>query len=58
MTKTKIREQLKAWSEEYDKRWHASRMDGYDGHYRDLLDEVIVRIDTLEFQLRKPWWKR
>jgi hypothetical protein len=58
MTKDEVREQLKAWSEEYDKVWHESWNDGHDGHYRDLLDGFMVRIDEMEFKLRKPWWKK
>ncbi len=58
MTKSEVREQLKMWSEEYDKVWHESWRDGHDGHYRDLLDGFMVRIDELEFQLRKKWYQR
>jgi hypothetical protein len=58
MNKRKIREQLKSWSEEYDKIWHASWNEGHGGHYRDLLDDFMVRVDELEFQLRKKWWQR
>jgi hypothetical protein len=58
MKKSEIIAELKSWSEEYDKIWHASWNEGHNGHYRDLLDGFMVRVDEMEFKLRKPWWKR
>jgi len=55
MTKAMARERLQELSIELDKKWHASYSEGHDGHYRDLLDSVLVQIDEIEFQLRKSW---
>jgi hypothetical protein len=50
---------LEEWSIELDKDFHES----YDkvmnaGHYRDLLDEVIQRIDAMNAYVKRPWYKR
>jgi hypothetical protein len=48
MKKKQISKILSEWSEEFDKDFHESyNKDLRSGHYRDLLSEVIDRIDAL-----------
>jgi len=57
--KKNVSRMLEEWSIELDKDFHES----YDkvmnaGHYRDLLDEVIQRIDAMNAYVKRPWYKR
>lgn len=59
MTKKQLGKILTEWSDEF----HNEYMDSYDkdlrsGNYRDLLSEVIDRIDALNAYNNKRWWKR
>lgn len=59
MTKKQLSKILEEWSDEF----HKDYMDSYNqdfrsGHYRDLLSEVIDRIDALNAYNKKKWWKR
>jgi hypothetical protein len=59
MTKKQISKILEEWSDEFDKDWHESYdQDLRSGHYRDMLGEVIERIDALNAAVRRPWYKR
>lgn len=59
MNKKEISNVLSEWSEELDKDWHESyNYDYRSGHYRDMLGEVIERIDALNAAVRRPWYKR
>lgn len=57
MTKKKLSKALSAFSDELHKEYLDSyNQDLRSGHYRDLLSEVLDRIDWLEAQTRKRWW--
>ena len=59
MTKKQISKILEEWSDEFDKDWHESyNQDLRSGHYRDMLGEIIERIDALNAAVRRPWYKR
>lgn len=60
MSKRQIRNILREWSIEFDKDWHASHnKDLRSDSYRDMLGEVIERLDALEAAIRRrPWHKR
>jgi hypothetical protein len=58
MTKKQLNSILEEWSDEF----HKDYMDSYNkdlraGHYRDLLDEVITRIDALHAANKRKWYK-
>jgi soluble cytochrome b562 len=55
MTKSKARKRLQEISKDLDVQWHSSIAAGHEEKYRELLDDVIVQIDELEFQLNKSW---
>lgn len=59
MTKKQLSKIFEEWSDEF----HKDYMDSYNhdfrsGHYRDLLDEFISRIDALNVATKKRWWQR
>lgn len=59
MTKKQISKILEEWSDEF----HKDYLDSYtqdlrSGHYRDLLSEVIDRIDALNTATKRKWYKR
>jgi hypothetical protein len=59
MTKKQISQILEEWSDEF----HKDYLDSYNqdlrsGHYRDLLSEVIDRIDALNTATKRKWYKR
>lgn len=60
MRKKELSRILEEWSTEF----HKDYLDSYNkdlrsGHYRDLLSEVIDRIDALNaYNNRKKWYKR
>lgn len=56
MTKKQISAILEEWSDEFHKDYLDSYNQGRDGHYRDLLNEVIDRIDALNRVAKKSWW--
>jgi hypothetical protein len=59
ISKKQISAILEEWSDEFDKDFHDSyNYDMRSGNYRDLLSEVIDRIDALAAATRKRWWKR
>jgi hypothetical protein len=58
MTKKEAIAVLQEFSVELDQRWHASRSEGHDGHYRDLLDECMVVIDEVSFKLGRKWYHK
>jgi hypothetical protein len=59
MTKKQISKILEEWSTDFDKDFHESyNKDLRSGHYRDLLDEIITRVDALNAAVRRPWYKR
>lgn len=59
MTKKQISAILEEWSDEFDKDYHESyNQDLRSGHYRDLLSEVIDRIDALNTNLKRKWYQR
>lgn len=59
MTKKQISAILEEWSAEFDKDYHESyNQDLRSGHYRDLLSEVIDRIDALNTNLKRKWYQR
>lgn len=58
MTKKQLSNILEEWSDEF----HKDYMDSYNkdlraGDYRDLLDEVITRIDALNATAKRKWYK-
>ena len=58
MTKKQISDILEEWSNEF----HRDYQDSYNkdlnaGHYRDLLDEVITRMDALNVAVKRKWYK-
>lgn len=58
MKKKQLSNILEEWSDEF----HKDYMDSYDkdlraGDYRDLLDEVITRIDALNAATKRKWYK-
>ncbi len=58
MTKKQLSNILTEWSDEF----HKDYMDSYNkdlraGDYRDLLDEVITRIDALNATAKRKWYK-
>jgi len=55
MTKSKARKRLQEISKDLDVQWHSSIAAGHGEKYRELIDDVIVQIDELEFQLNKSW---
>jgi hypothetical protein len=58
MTKSKAIKELQALSRDLDSEWHDSTSWDHSGKYRETLDAIIVRVDELEFQLRKKWWSK
>ena len=58
MTKNEARYALATMSKDLDKQWHTSKSNGENQNYRDLIDNVIVFIDELDFQLRKKWYQK
>jgi len=59
MKKKRISSMLEEWSIEFDKDFHESfNKQLNDGHYRDLLDEVISRVDALNAYVKRPWYKK
>jgi len=59
MRKKELSRILEEWSDEF----HNEFMDSYShdlrtGHYRDLLSEVIDRIDALNAYNNRKWWKK
>ena len=59
MTKKQLSKILEEWSSEFDKDWHASyNKDLRSDSYRDMLGEVIERLDALNAAVRRPWYKR
>lgn len=37
---------------------HEEYMAIYDPYFRDILSEVIDKLDTIEAMARKKWWKK
>lgn len=58
MKKKQLSNILEEWSDEFHKDYMDSYNTGRDGHYRDLLDEIITRIDALNAYNKKAWYKR
>jgi hypothetical protein len=58
MKKKQLSKILEEWSDEF----HKDYMDSYDqdlrsGHYRDLLSEIIDRLDALNAATKRKRWK-
>lgn len=59
MTKKQLSKILEEWSSEF----HQDYLDSYNqdlrsGHYRDLLSEVIDRIDALNSYNKRKWYNK
>ena len=37
---------------------HEEYMNLHDPYFRDILSEVIDKLDTIEAMARKKWWRR
>lgn len=57
MKKSSISQILTEWSDEFHNDYMNSYDKGQDGHYRDLLSEVIDRIDALNTAINRKWYK-
>ena len=58
MRKKQLSKILTEWSDEFHNDYMSSYDQGLDGHWRDLMSEVIDRIDALNAYNNKKWWKR
>lgn len=57
MKKSSISQILDEWSSEFHNDYLDSYDKGHDGHYRELLSEVIDRIDALNTAINRKWYK-
>lgn len=58
MRKKQLSKILEEWSDEFHKDYLDSYNQGKDGHWRDLMSEVIDRIDALNNFNKRKWYRK